>query len=729
MTRTFHLILLLTLAAILIHGVAPADAWAQETDTQTSPSLLLEKGIYQEQTVGDLDAAIKCYQQVIDKIKSDRNVAAQAQYRLIQCYLKKNDQTQARKALDELLNTYPDQKELIKDARKQFPDLLKIGKVPWADREKMTLKLITRTGKEVGVIIYTAKQMTPQGGFGMPESENKGGFDMPKAYWKIESHTSIQFNNMIQYTRVDADPTSFAPSYARTINTLMGDFAADYQPNQVKLRMTGSGKTVESEHALSGPVFDNEQAIYLIRRLPLADQYEVTFPIFALQGGQQVDCQIKVIGKETIKCNQGDLPCWKVQLKVLSQGVTALTHTLWFSADKHQWLVKYDTGAVVMLLDDVSIMPKHSVRFDVSEGVTLLQPDGWHFYNKPTSGPPNVNIQLLSPSGSWAKLMTAKNQNSQRSLREIVNSGVKNVESYFSDYLVNDKSWQKRSINGVEALSCTATYTDKGVSKMEYRTYLVHDSRVMWFFFRVDADRFEASKPVYDQIVESLKIMASSAAIQEHPSVLFTTPVALDNQVDPAIKALTVTFSHPMVDKSWSWTGGGKTFPEIDGEIAYDAKQTTCTLPVKLTPGTVYWVGINSPSHKNFQSVNGQSAHRYVILFATRDVDGKPTVIPKDMLQRAKAINDATANKHQLINWVEKFFSENFRDIVGRKKLQWGVPEKSNDGTLSIRYKYQATFKDKQKMIMDQQFVFSPEGKFLSVETIEKSTVTPSGDD
>jgi len=129
------------------------------------------------------------------------------------------------------------------------------------------------------------------------------------------------------------------------------------------------------------------------------------------------------------------------------------------------------------------------------------------------------------------------------------------------------------------------------------------------------------------------------------PHVVRTTPTAFADDVDPSLDKITVTFDREMTDKSWSWTGGGETYPKITGDISYDAGRKTCMLPVKLEPGKVYWIGGNSPSHKNFRSTDGIPTRWYVILFATKSTDGKPTPIPADMLTRAKAINAAAATQ------------------------------------------------------------------------------------
>ncbi len=137
-------------------------------------------------------------------------------------------------------------------------------------------------------------------------------------------------------------------------------------------------------------------------------------------------------------------------------------------------------------------------------------------------------------------------------------------------------------------------------------------------------------------------VSTSSAAEKEaEPKVVFTLPESYNDEVDPTLDRIVVTFDRPMADRSWSWTGGGETYPQITGQPSYDTEKKTCTLPVKLEPGKVYWIGVNSPSHTNFKSAEGVPAKRHVILFATKSADGKPTHIPESLLDQAESINDS----------------------------------------------------------------------------------------
>jgi beta-lactamase regulating signal transducer with metallopeptidase domain/tetratricopeptide (TPR) repeat protein len=126
--------------------------------------------------------------------------------------------------------------------------------------------------------------------------------------------------------------------------------------------------------------------------------------------------------------------------------------------------------------------------------------------------------------------------------------------------------------------------------------------------------------------------------LPENPVVLKATPAALSNDVSPDLNQITVQFDRPM-GGGCSWTGGGETFPEIIGKPYFDNTATKGIIDVKLKPGQVYLIGVNNPSHQNFRSIDGKPAQRYLILFATKDVNGNPTPIPENMLQEARTIN------------------------------------------------------------------------------------------
>lgn len=72
---------------------------------------LLQKGIYAQETAGDLDSAIQIFRQVANPAAGNKTVAAQAQYQLVLCMLQRGDRPGAAKEVDNLARNFPDQQE------------------------------------------------------------------------------------------------------------------------------------------------------------------------------------------------------------------------------------------------------------------------------------------------------------------------------------------------------------------------------------------------------------------------------------------------------------------------------------------------------------------------------------------------------------------------------------------------------------------------------------------
>lgn len=103
------------------------------------------------------------------------------------------------------------------------------------------------------------------------------------------------------------------------------------------------------------------------------------------------------------------------------------------------------------------------------------------------------------------------------------------------------------------------------------------------------------------------------------PVVIQTFPESGAADVDTALTELRATFSKPMRDGSWSWTiWGEENFPETTGSARYLADGRTCVLPVRLKPGKLYAIWLNSEHHHDFKDREGQSAVPYLLIFETR---------------------------------------------------------------------------------------------------------------
>jgi len=92
----------------------------------------------------------------------------------------------------------------------------------------------------------------------------------------------------------------------------------------------------------------------------------------------------------------------------------------------------------------------------------------------------------------------------------------------------------------------------------------------------------------------------------QKPAIVKIEPKNGAQDVDANLKELRVSFNVPM-GCGCSWTGGGENFPTIpEGKKPFWSEdKKTCILPVELKPNWTYQLGLNSPSHKNFQSSGG----------------------------------------------------------------------------------------------------------------------------
>ncbi|MHC4482517.1 MAG: tetratricopeptide repeat protein, partial [Planctomycetota bacterium] len=80
-------------------------------------SALLQEGLYAEEIEGDIDAAIKIYEQIISDESTQGSYAAKAMYRLGMCYLKKQNEREAKTVFEELVSRFPEETSLINKVR------------------------------------------------------------------------------------------------------------------------------------------------------------------------------------------------------------------------------------------------------------------------------------------------------------------------------------------------------------------------------------------------------------------------------------------------------------------------------------------------------------------------------------------------------------------------------------------------------------------------------------
>ncbi len=118
---------------------------------------LLQQGLYAEEVEGNIDSAIKDYEQVIQNSSAPPNHIAQALYRQGMCYLKIKDEAAARGALEKLVAEYPGQTEIIEKARPVLNELTDFDPASLMPPGTLVYVEFGTPGRQVETILNTLK--------------------------------------------------------------------------------------------------------------------------------------------------------------------------------------------------------------------------------------------------------------------------------------------------------------------------------------------------------------------------------------------------------------------------------------------------------------------------------------------------------------------------------------------------------------------------------------------
>jgi hypothetical protein len=520
----------------LLAGTMLAIALTGATARAEPLSTLLEKGIYQEQTVGDIDAAMQIYRQILDDAQVNRPLAGQAQYRMGLCQQKKKQTEAATESFRKVVSHYPDQKDLVAQAQMKLeelgspsaaasppampgrPSIVRTNPPAYAANVDPSLDKITVT---FSMPMIDGSWSWTGSGETYPKTTGRPFYDAEKttctlsvklepgkAYWI--GINSRDYKNFRSATGVPA------PWYAIVFATR----SADGKPTAIPQEMLAKARQLNTAAFKAPPVIvGTAPGLFANNVDPGLARVSVTFDQSMMNGSWS-----------WVQYNSELYPTEAGNPSYDGSGRTCSLP------------VKLEAGHVYMI---------------------GFNGPSYHFFQNPGHMPAQPYVLLFATRAADGKPTP----------------------------IPNDLAAQVTRFN---------TQPGSPVPQHESST------------------QKEATDP---------------------PHVVRTEPATSSTDVAASVTRITVTFDRKMADGSWSWTGGGDTYPQTTGRPSYDAPRRACSLPVKLEPGKVYCLGINSPSFRNFRAEDGASARPYMIVFATRSADGQPTPIPQEMLDQARQIN------------------------------------------------------------------------------------------
>ena len=307
------------------------------------------------------------------------------------------------------------------------------------------------------------------------------------------------------FSRVEVEADSFNPLRSRWKHVIIGDVEAVYAPGRVELK--SKGKSELKKVGFEGAVYDNEEVIQLMRRLPLAPGYTTTLRCLAtLGGGMIVPVKLDVTGREQVETPAGKFECYRVELNI--------NQTFWYATDARRLLVKFEAGGSVVELAEVRQRASGApVSYtDPALHFTVSAPAEWDFYRRVPQAPKARTVLLiLDPEAVGTSQLVVQGvarlkPESRKSVRDWANAQIAADAKVLKHLAIRSESWQERVVAGHPGLSYLGDYVE-GQEKMVSYGILGWDETIATEFqFQLPARDFDELRPKFDGIVESYKL-------------------------------------------------------------------------------------------------------------------------------------------------------------------------------------------------------------------------------
>ncbi len=203
------------------------------------------------------------------------------------------------------------------------------GPVPWTVGERTSYTVTSHDNQATGTATYTI-----------------GG--------EFEAAT-ISANLTLGATQdrwlIGFDGKTFTPaSELRTIVNAQGttEIRAEFRAGGATIEVIDRNGTVRNQITLPERYYAQDQFVVILRAIPFADQYQAALNLVPAQGTvAAIPTVITVTGQEAVTTPLGAINCWRVT----AASAGAATQTLWYSVEAPNYLVKYDSGQLVYILN------------------------------------------------------------------------------------------------------------------------------------------------------------------------------------------------------------------------------------------------------------------------------------------------------------------------------------------------------------------------------------------
>ncbi|MEM7350434.1 MAG: tetratricopeptide repeat protein [Acidobacteriota bacterium] len=453
-------------------------------EAATNLELQLEEAIYQEETAGDVEKAISLYRKILDDSDGERSLLARTHERLAVCYRKLGREDDVRKTLRQLIDTYPEQTEVVQRARRALEHQLALEPAPWLDGEVLTYVIRLPTGVPFGVYSFAV------------ESRTEDGVDA----WQIRVrrfHDGAMRDQGRSRAVVERD--SMRPLHGAFIHNLYGSAKARYDEGSYRLALGPEEQVIEHE----GVVFDNEEWVYLTRRLPLAVGYQTSLPLNTYSQPSPLDVSFEITGQKTVKVPAGTFDCFKAK--------TSIGQTFFYSTGPERYVVKMKLPGADAELVSVSQRREgeSAVHHDDALGFQITAPPGWIFHpNEAMTDGKKALVHLLDPTAEHRSFFMFDKRAPKKGtpLEKLARKTLAGDATVLEQHTIREDSWREDEINGRPALFVTTDFRDGDLELSRYLVWVSGETTSARFVFNMPRERLNDLQPGIDEVVASLQL-------------------------------------------------------------------------------------------------------------------------------------------------------------------------------------------------------------------------------
>ncbi len=472
---------------IAANGDAPAsDSAVADSDTATAAEML-QRGIYQEETAGDLASAKKMYRRVVEQAKQSAKLAAEAQYRLGQCLRKEGDQDAAMTEFHTLIKDFPNQTDWVRKAEKMVGKSLTFLPAPYQSGQRETLIMTLAGGQVVGFIGVGAEA---------------GKLDDTKV-WRMYVRRMVNPTMNEGASAMVVDAATFKPIQTRFQHTLLGDSSAVWTEHELVIKSRdASGELQTKTVELTSDAFCNDQWFFGFRQLPLRIGYKATLPIrVAFTGGNEIGLEVRVEKKETIETPLGKFDSFRVD--------TNIGQVFWIADSPERQLVAFDGGGVLAKLSNLRADGAAEILKNEPHHFQVQLPHGWFSMPMPREQEGESDGFLMASTGMASSIVRVREQST---LDEAARSSAEAwMELRLKKAAGALKNFQSvgaiapATIGNVSAYAATATFESGPYTMKRTTTFAFIGEKALEVHHTTIADEFEAAATDFQAITSSIQ--------------------------------------------------------------------------------------------------------------------------------------------------------------------------------------------------------------------------------